>query len=74
VSRRLKESLQGPTVNHGVDHLDYSKGLGDRFNAFASFLERYHEHRGRARFLQIATATRSEEARRTGRRHCRSLC
>lgn len=62
VSRRLKESLQGRRLIIGVDRLDYSKGLEHRFKAFASFLERYPEHRGRARFLQIATATRSDVA------------
>jgi trehalose 6-phosphate synthase len=59
VSRRLKESLQGRRLIIGVDRLDYSKGLEHRFKAFAFFLERYPEHRGRVRFLQIATATRS---------------
>lgn len=62
VSRRLKESLQGRRLIIGVDRLDYSKGLEHRFKAFASFLECYPEHRGRARFLQIATATRSDVA------------
>jgi trehalose 6-phosphate synthase len=62
VSRRLKESLQGRRLIIGVDRLDYSKGLEHRFKAFASFLDRYPEHRGRARLLQIATATRSEVA------------
>jgi trehalose 6-phosphate synthase len=62
VSRRLKESLQGRQLIIGVDRLDYSKGLEHRFKAFASFLERYPEHRGRAHFLQIATATRSDVA------------
>lgn len=62
VSRRLKESLQGRRLIIGVDRLDYSKGLEHQFKAFASFLERYPEHRGRARFLQIATATRSDVA------------
>ena len=58
--RRFEESLQDRRLVIGVDRLDYSKGLEHRFKAFASFLDHYPEHRGRIRFLQIATATRSE--------------
>jgi trehalose 6-phosphate synthase len=61
-SRTLRRFLHGLRDQHliiGVDRLDYSKGLEHRFKAFASFLERYPENRGRVRFLQIATATRS---------------
>src|SRR5512133_2250582 len=57
--RRFEESLRDRRLIIGVDRLDYSKGLEHRFKAFASFLERYPENRGRVRFLQIATATRS---------------
>jgi trehalose 6-phosphate synthase len=57
--RRFEESLRDRRLIIGVDRLDYSKGLEHRFKAFASFLERYPDNRGRVRFLQIATATRS---------------
>jgi trehalose 6-phosphate synthase len=56
--RRFEQSLRDRRLIIGVDRLDYSKGLEHRFKAFASFLERYPENRGRVRFLQIATATR----------------
>jgi trehalose 6-phosphate synthase len=56
--RRFEESLRDRQLIIGVDRLDYSKGLEHRFKAFASFLQRYPENRGRVRFLQIATATR----------------
>jgi trehalose 6-phosphate synthase len=57
--RRFEQSLRDRRLIIGVDRLDYSKGLEHRFKAFASFLERYPDNRGRVRFLQIATATRS---------------
>ena len=57
--RRFEHGLRDRQLIIGVDRLDYSKGLEHRFKAFASFLERYPENRGRVRFLQIATATRS---------------
>jgi trehalose 6-phosphate synthase len=57
--RRFEQGLRDQRLIIGVDRLDYSKGLEHRFNAFASFLERYPENRGRVCFLQIATATRS---------------
>jgi trehalose 6-phosphate synthase len=57
--RRFEHSLRDQQLIVGVDRLDYSKGLEHRFEAFASFLERYPENRGRVCFLQIATATRS---------------
>ncbi len=58
--RRLQESLGGRQLIIGVDRLDYSKGLEHRFKAFACFLDSYPEQRNRVRFLQIATATRSD--------------
>jgi trehalose 6-phosphate synthase len=58
--RRFEHGLRDQQLIIGVDRLDYSKGLEHRFKAFASFLERYPENRGRVRFLQIATATRSD--------------
>jgi trehalose 6-phosphate synthase len=58
--RRFEASLRDRRLIIGVDRLDYSKGLEHRFKAFACFLDRYPENRSRVRFLQIATATRSE--------------
>jgi trehalose 6-phosphate synthase len=57
--RRFQQGLRDRRLIIGVDRLDYSKGLEHRFRAFASFLERFPENRGQVRFLQIATATRS---------------
>jgi trehalose 6-phosphate synthase len=58
--RRLRESLLGRWMMIGVDRLDYSKGLNDRFLAFSRFIERYPEHRRQVAYLQIAPTSRGE--------------
>ena len=42
----------------GVDRLDYSKGLIERFYAFQELLERYPAYREKVTFLQIAPPSR----------------
>lgn len=59
---RLKESIVDRQLIIGVDRLDYSKGLVRRFEAYARFLERYPEYRGRITYLQIAPPTRMSVA------------
>ncbi len=44
----------------GVDRIDYSKGLPERFTAFERLLELYPEHKGEVSLLQIAPPSRSE--------------
>jgi len=44
----------------GVDRLDYTKGLPDRFRAFRRLLELYPEHMKRVILMQIAPPTREE--------------
>ncbi|HEC14940.1 MAG TPA: trehalose-6-phosphate synthase, partial [Rhodospirillales bacterium] len=44
----------------GVDRLDYSKGIVERFQAFERLLENYPAYRGRVTLLQIAPPSRSE--------------
>lgn len=44
----------------GVDRLDYSKGLPDRFRAFERLLELYPDHLKRVTFMQIAPPTRED--------------
>ncbi len=56
--RRLKSSLAGRALAIGVDRLDYSKGIPERFRAFACFLERHPDQRGKLTFLQIAPVSR----------------
>ena len=58
--RRLGASLSGRALAIGVDRLDYSKGLPERFRAFAHYLDRHPDQRGRVTFLQIAPVSRGE--------------
>ena len=58
--QRLLASTRDRTAMIGVDRLDYSKGLPERFRAFERHLERYPEQRGHLTFLQIAPPSRGE--------------
>lgn len=62
-SQRLKASLVGRDLVIGVDRLDYSKGLPNRFTAFGQMLANWPEHRSAVTFLQIAPASRSDVLR-----------
>ena len=44
----------------GVDRLDYSKGLVERFHSFERLLESRPDYRGKVTLMQIAPPTRSE--------------
>lgn len=59
-AQRLQNSLNGSQLMIGVDRLDYSKGLPDRFEAFNRFLTRFPEHKQKVSFLQIAAPSRQE--------------
>ncbi|HYD29821.1 MAG TPA: alpha,alpha-trehalose-phosphate synthase (UDP-forming) [Azospirillaceae bacterium] len=59
-NERMRESLVGRDLMIGVDRLDYSKGLPQRFEAFRCLLESHPENRGRVSFLQIAPPTRAD--------------
>ena len=43
----------------GVDRVDYTKGLPERFRAIRRFFERWPEYRGRVAFAQLASPSRS---------------
>ena len=57
-SSRMAKVLLNRLGVVGVDRLDYSKGLPERFRSFARFLEVYPENRGRVSFVQIAPPSR----------------
>ena len=57
---QLKESAQDKTVLIGVDRLDYSKGVEERFHGYERFLESYPERREDVLLLQIAPPSRGE--------------
>ena len=58
--KRLAASLSGRALAIGVDRLDYSKGLPERFRAFERYLLRHPGQRGRMTYLQIAPVSRGE--------------
>ncbi len=57
---RLVKSLVGRDLIIGVDRLDYSKGLVERFQSFEQLLIRSPEHHSRVTFLQIAPTSRGD--------------
>ena len=59
---RLLESIAGRSFMIGVDRLDYSKGLPNRFEAFGYLLDRFPEHRMHVTYLQIAARSREDVA------------
>ena len=72
--RRLRESMAGRKLAIGVDRLDYSKGLPERFRAFERLLQRHPEQKGSLTFLQIAPVSRGDVAEyRTLRRELEQL-
>ncbi len=50
-------------VGVGVERLDYTKGLPERFRAIRRFLERYPDYRTRVTFVQLAAPSRSHISR-----------
>ncbi|WP_313642589.1 alpha,alpha-trehalose-phosphate synthase (UDP-forming) [Stenotrophomonas sp.] len=56
--RDLRQSLQHRKLAIGVDRLDYSKGLPERFHGFARYLDRYPQQKGEMTYLQIAPVSR----------------
>ena len=58
--KRLARSLSGRALAIGVDRLDYSKGLPERFRAFERYLQRYPDQIGELTYLQIAPVSRGD--------------
>jgi len=66
---RLRDSLTGRALVIGVDRLDYTKGLPQRFCGYGQLLARFPQHRGRVSYLQVAPVSRGDVAQyRTLRR------
>ena len=57
---RLYMSATGRSVLVGVDRLDYSKGLRERFLGYDRFLANHPDRRGLTSFLQIAPPSREK--------------
>jgi len=58
--RRLERVLSRRLAIVGVDRLDYTKGLANRFLAFERLLEHYPENHGKVTYVQIAPTTRAD--------------
>jgi trehalose 6-phosphate synthase len=58
--KRMIAGMLGRRLMIGVDRLDYSKGLVERFKAYERFLETHPENQNRVSFLQIAPLSRTD--------------
>lgn len=59
-AKRMDASLGDRALVLGVDRLDYSKGLPQRFDAFGRLLYCFPQHLRQVNFLQIAARSRQE--------------
>ncbi|UCG72235.1 MAG: trehalose-6-phosphate synthase [Chromatiales bacterium] len=57
--QRMVHHLHGRQLLIGVDRLDYSKGLEERFRAFSRLLEDYPAIRNQVSYIQIAPTSRA---------------
>lgn len=57
--KKMVKSLRGRDLIIGVDRLDYSKGLTQRFLAYERVLEKYPNGQSSLTFMQIAPPTRT---------------
>lgn len=53
-----EHGLTGTQIVVGVDRIDYTKGLPERFRAFAHFLQKYPQHRGKVTLVQLGAPSR----------------
>lgn len=51
--------VETPFVGLGVDRIDYTKGIPERFRAIERFLEKYPKYQGKFTFLQIGAPSRT---------------
>ena len=61
-STRLEDSLNGRALIIGVDRLDYSKGIPNRFQAIDTLLTEHPEHTNQFSYLQITPHSRADVA------------
>ena len=58
-AKRLKQVLRGTKLIIGVDRLDYSKGLVQRFRAFENMLNSHPGECGKVTMMQVAPPSRA---------------
>lgn len=51
--------VETPFVGIGVDRVDYTKGIPERFRAIERFLEKYPKYQGQFTFIQIGAPSRT---------------
>jgi trehalose 6-phosphate synthase len=56
----LLDSVEGRRLVLGVDRLDYTKGIGERIEAFGRMLELFPEWRGNVAYVQISVPSRAD--------------
>ncbi len=54
-----QHGLSAEIIGIGVDRIDYTKGLIEKFLAIERFLEKYPDYKGRFTFVQIGAPSRS---------------
>ncbi len=54
-----QNKLGGVLIALGVDRIDYTKGLPERFRAVARFFEKYPQHRGKLTLVQLGAPSRT---------------
>jgi trehalose 6-phosphate synthase len=59
-ARELAQATPGAKRIIGIDRLDYTKGLPQKFRAYERFLEKYEAYRGKVVLSQIAPPTRED--------------
>ena len=59
VNLKQQHNVANVQIAVGVDRIDYTKGLPERFRAVAHFLEKYPQHRGRFTLVQLASPSRT---------------
>jgi trehalose 6-phosphate synthase len=57
---RARLGLENCAVGLGVDRLDYTKGIPERFEALERLYQKHPERRGRFAFIQVAVPSRIE--------------
>lgn len=58
--QELEGRVKGRKVIIGVDRLDYTKGLPEKFKGYKTFLERHPEWRDKVLLIQIAIPSRED--------------
>src|SRR3546814_14108509 len=66
---RLKAAIFNRVQIIGVDRLDYTKGIPERFHAYEKLLENYPDTHGQVSFLQIAPTSRGDVPEYVHMRH-----